>query len=90
MSLSLSHTNIQKTHTSTSQLHTDETPTARHSVMTHAIIAFPPAVSITLGIVELITVVHYQTATAERKDSGLKRLVMTNTTVEMDSSLTLR
>lgn len=41
---SLSHQHI-KTHTRISQLHTDETPTARHSVMTHAVIAFPPAAS---------------------------------------------
>lgn len=45
--MSLSHTHVQQknnTHTSISQLYTDETPTARHPVMTHAIIAFPPAV----------------------------------------------
>lgn len=44
----LTHTHIQ-THTLHSSHFTDETATARHSVMTHAIIAFPPAVSENAG-----------------------------------------
>lgn len=55
--MSLSHTNTKShTHTPISQVHTDETPTASHSVMTHAIIAFPPVVKITPGIAEFIVI----------------------------------
>lgn len=68
---------------STSQLHTDETPTVRHLVMTQATIAFPPAE----GIVECITVVRYYTATAGREETGPEILVVTNTGEEVDPSL---
>lgn len=86
--MSLSHTNIEKhthIHKPISQLHTDETPTARHSVMTHAIIAFPPVVSDNTGN---SGVHHHHTAAAGLEESSLKRLMMTNTTAEIDSTLT--
>lgn len=73
------------THTHASQLHSDETPTARQSVMTHAVIAFPPAVSNYTGNSGVHH--HHRTATAGWGESGLKRLMMTNTTAEMDPSL---
>lgn len=76
------HTHIHKP---ISQLHTDETPTARHSVMTHAIIVFPPVVSDNTGN---SGVHHHHTAAAGLEESSLKRLMMTNTTAEIDSTLT--
>lgn len=86
MSLSLTHAHIYKnTHTPTRVLHsyTDETPTARHSVMTHAIIAFPPAVSENTGN----SGVHHYGASSQILQDGksLKRLTRTNTRAEIDS-----
>lgn len=74
--MSLSHTNTKShTHTPISQVHTDETPTASHSVMTHAIIAFPPVVRDNTGH----SGVHRDyTATEGLEESSLKRLMMTN------------
>lgn len=63
------------THIPISQVCTDETPTASHSVMTHAIIAFPPVVRDNTGQ----SGVHRDyTATEGLEESSLKRLMMTN------------
>lgn len=70
---------LQHTHTCISQLHTDETPTARHSVVTHAVIAFPPAVSDNTGN----SGVHHCGASSrsycsDGESRAWKRLTMTN------------
>lgn len=74
-----------RTHKNTSQLRSDETPTARHSVVTHAIIAFPPAArnnTVRSGVR------HFSAASRSHCRMERVRPTMTNRTAELDPPLT--